>query len=325
MKYLEISDLEHVNSLLGQFESMDGSSHILGLAEAYSCKSAGQDKKLYKDLGQRIGLMISFDSGNSADQSNISSTVSDAVDMSSDVHDLTLKRQQNTSMTPEKLPAGYKILYYLIATLNQSFPDYDFRDVDTDQFVSIPSLPAVIDHVQSALFASSFSHPILSLTELSHAFWKALDASIQLKNCDIYSYIPDMDSDPFSENGCIWSLNYFFWNRKLKRIVFFHCRCMLNDDSLSQTSSSATNTTGLQISESQTQTPLFMLRPMTPTIIRSLTPPVSKAFYYDESRFSDDFSSDALLDHEKDSAEESENTRQTLGSCSVSISSVSLS
>jgi len=38
------------------------------------------------------------------------------------------------------------------------------------------------------------------------------------------SYNPDLTSDPYGEEGCIWSFNYFFYNRKLKRIVFFTCR-----------------------------------------------------------------------------------------------------
>lgn len=40
----------------------------------------------------------------------------------------------------------------------------------------------------------------------------------------ILSYNPDLDSDPFGEEGSLWSFNYFFYNKKLKRIVFFTCR-----------------------------------------------------------------------------------------------------
>lgn len=39
-----------------------------------------------------------------------------------------------------------------------------------------------------------------------------------------YSYNPDLDSDPFGEDGSLWSFNYFFYNKRLKRIVFFTCR-----------------------------------------------------------------------------------------------------
>lgn len=40
------------------------------------------------------------------------------------------------------------------------------------------------------------------------------------------SYNPDLDSDPFTEDGSLWSFNYFYYNKKLKRIVFFTCRGM---------------------------------------------------------------------------------------------------
>jgi hypothetical protein len=33
-----------------------------------------------------------------------------------------------------------------------------------------------------------------------------------------------MESDPFGEKGSVWSFNYFFYNRKAKRILYFSCR-----------------------------------------------------------------------------------------------------
>jgi hypothetical protein len=32
--------------------------------------------------------------------------------------------------------------------------------------------------------------------------------------------------DPFSEDGLLWSFNFFFYNKKLKRVVFFTARAM---------------------------------------------------------------------------------------------------
>ena len=40
------------------------------------------------------------------------------------------------------------------------------------------------------------------------------------------SYNPDLASDPFGEDGCLWSFNYFFYNRKKKRVVLFTCRAL---------------------------------------------------------------------------------------------------
>lgn len=43
-------------------------------------------------------------------------------------------------------------------------------------------------------------------------------------SCTLPSYNPDLDSDPFGEDGSLWSFNYFFYNKRLKRVVFFSCR-----------------------------------------------------------------------------------------------------
>lgn len=42
----------------------------------------------------------------------------------------------------------------------------------------------------------------------------------------LYSYNPDLDSDPYGEEGSLWSFNYFFYNKKMKRILFFTCRAI---------------------------------------------------------------------------------------------------
>ena len=47
----------------------------------------------------------------------------------------------------------------------------------------------------------------------------------ELQNCDVYSYRTDgPETDPFDDQNSIWAFNYFFYNRKLKRIVYFSCR-----------------------------------------------------------------------------------------------------
>ena len=56
--------------------------------------------------------------------------------------------------------------------------------------------------------------------------WNTLNTEIDLLGCDIYSYNPDLTSDPFGEDGSIWSFNYFFFNKKLKRVVLFTCRAL---------------------------------------------------------------------------------------------------
>uniref|UniRef100_A0A453DVF5 Repressor of RNA polymerase III transcription n=2 Tax=Aegilops tauschii subsp. strangulata TaxID=200361 RepID=A0A453DVF5_AEGTS len=62
-------------------------------------------------------------------------------------------------------------------------------------------------------------------SSLLDSMTKAIDEVIKIRECDIYSYNPDSDGDPFLEKGAIWSVNFFFYNRKLKRVVSFRCCC----------------------------------------------------------------------------------------------------
>jgi len=63
-------------------------------------------------------------------------------------------------------------------------------------------------------------------SKLHAQLWAAINDEINLTECDIYSYNSDLTSDPFGEDGSLWSFNYFFYNRKLKRIVLFTCRAV---------------------------------------------------------------------------------------------------
>ncbi|NXG71234.1 MAF1 polymerase, partial [Baryphthengus martii] len=79
-------------------------------------------------------------------------------------------------------------------------------------------------HVVNAVNCSLFSAVREDFKALKPHLWDAVDEEICLSECDIYSYNPDLDSDPFGEDGSLWSFNYFFYNKRLKRIVFFTCR-----------------------------------------------------------------------------------------------------
>ena len=117
----------------------------------------------------------------------------------------------------------------IITALNASFhPDYDFSNAKSDEFSKEPSINWVKNAVDSN-FLSSAAHT--AYTGIRGQLWTAIDEEIELSNCDIYSYNPDHNSDPFGEEGCLWSFNYLFYNRKLKRILFFSCKASLKDES----------------------------------------------------------------------------------------------
>ncbi|CAH3041773.1 unnamed protein product [Pocillopora meandrina] len=113
------------------------------------------------------------------------------------------------------------MLFYLISTLNASFnPDYDFSNVKSHEFSREPNLQLVVDAINGNLSAINGE----TYVALRAGLWSAIDEEINLVECDIFSYNPDLDSDPYGEEGSLWSFNYFFYNKKMKRILFFTCR-----------------------------------------------------------------------------------------------------
>lgn len=119
-----------------------------------------------------------------------------------------------------------KTLFYLIATLNASFgPDYDFSKAKAEEFSRELNHNWVMNAID-ANFLSSPAHQ--SYSALKAQLWQAIDTAINMSDCEIYSYNPDLNSDPYSEDGCLWSFNYFFYNKKLKRVLFFTCRSTSN-------------------------------------------------------------------------------------------------
>ncbi|KAK7115206.1 repressor of RNA polymerase III transcription MAF1 homolog [Littorina saxatilis] len=214
MKLLENARLEAVNSQL----CMDlESCRIDGRIESYSCKMAGQDKRLFKLLSRENGEIPGGLQALSPPQSMGPTSHSPG----SAVYGSSLEMDDNFREIQLCDTISTKTLFYLISTLNASFhPDYDFSKAKSEEFSREPSIQAVMTAIDTQLFATAGDQ----FGALKQQLWTALDGEIDLKDCHIYSYNPDLSSDPFGEEGCIWSFNYFFFNPKLKRIVFFHCR-----------------------------------------------------------------------------------------------------
>ncbi|KAK1173891.1 hypothetical protein AOXY_G4125 [Acipenser oxyrinchus oxyrinchus] len=203
MKLLENSSFEAINY---QLCIETGDSNIIGRIESYSCKMAGDDKHMFKQFCQD-------------GQPHILEALSPP--QTSAVSPSRLSKSGEDAESPLSDKCCRKTLFYLIATLNESFrPDYDFSTAKSHEFSREPSLNWVVNAVNSSLFSAVGEE----FNNLKPELWNALDQEICLQECDIYSYNPDLDSDPFGEDGSLWSFNYFFYNKKLKRIVFFTCR-----------------------------------------------------------------------------------------------------
>ncbi|KAI5280160.1 RNA polymerase III-inhibiting protein maf1 [Ascosphaera acerosa] len=57
--------------------------------------------------------------------------------------------------------------------------------------------------------------------------WKLIDEQMTLSECAIYRYSPEEDpyeGDEGEEDGAIWSLRYFFFNKQRKRVCYIHLK-----------------------------------------------------------------------------------------------------
>lgn len=152
-----------------------------------------------------------------------------------------------------------RLMTDLILTLNASFPDYDFGNGKPSDFEKIPVATAM------RRINERLSELAVEKASLLSDMWNAMDEVARIADCDVYTYAPkarDEDDDPLSfltqtlmdsvnteehsymqENGSLsdgsnntgsaavlWSFNYFFVNKSLKRIVFFPCiECMRSE------------------------------------------------------------------------------------------------
>ncbi|NXH35736.1 MAF1 polymerase, partial [Myiagra hebetior] len=205
MKLLENSSFEAINS---QLTVETGDAHIIGRIESYSCKLAGIDKQLFKQFCQEgqphalEALSPPQTSGLSPGRAEAPGSALGAGQRHRDQH---WERGRGTGISTGSGGAA------LGSALGAG---------ESHEFSREPSLNWVVNAVNCSLF-SAVREDFKALKPL---LWDAVDEEICLAECDIYSYNPDLDSDPFGEDGSLWSFNYFFYNKRLKRIVFFTCR-----------------------------------------------------------------------------------------------------
>lgn len=178
-----------------------GERTVKGCLEPYSCKHTGTDKKLSLSLENEILDYL----GKSSD-----------TDSSSPVDYLCCRSSRKT-------------LIYLLLTLNHMYPDYDFSAVNAHQFFTEENWDSFKQIFDTYMFEASKEW--LETNEdspLLETLYKALDEVVKVTECEIYSYNPEADADPLHEKGTLWSYHFFFYNRRLKRIVSFRFSCVSN-------------------------------------------------------------------------------------------------
>ena len=178
--------------------------------ESYSCKMAGNDKRLYKQLSHQD----SGGSNTSAGASSATNTPTPTTGLQALSPPLTFvgspvfpcpgtSPASLGSMVPSVLvrtmsgssaqglsgdapqlcdSCDTRTLFYLQSTLTASFqPDYDFTDAKSDEFSRVPSIRWVVDAVRSNLSAAAGE----AFMAIEDQLWSAIDEEIRLGECDI--------------------------------------------------------------------------------------------------------------------------------------------
>jgi len=124
---------------------------------------------------------------------------------------------------------------YMIATLNASYPDYDFsnaldpfdfrREKRLDDIVNLVDTKVLNAHGRS--FQSGLQTPGGSLL-WGIKMWRIIDSEMDLEKCELYSWRPD--EDPFDDDKPTkWALHYFFFNKLKKRVCYLYARARVSD------------------------------------------------------------------------------------------------
>ena len=209
--------------------------HVIGGCDCYTTKAAGADKKLYKNIEHSLetqyASLLSFSASLSPHQA---ASAGPALNLS-----------RASPFGPLSQISSRRTFAYLIATLNASHPDYDFSHLlRPSDFRRERSLKKVMNTVDSTLynlrprFTSSlleqpphWSNAVPSaVPQTPHGsekwnprMWRLIDNEMSLKECSIYCYSPE--EDPFDgEEGALWSMNYFFFNKTKKRVCYIYLR-----------------------------------------------------------------------------------------------------
>lgn len=255
-QYLPLRDIDAVTNALN-FSTPD--CHVIGGCDIYTTKAAGGDKKLYRNIENSLESQYASLVRLSASLSPPYRTASDdgkgSENGKSSEKDGRRRRHRTADPVSEidlsrASPFGplsqitaRRTFAYLIATLNASHPDYDFshilRPSDFRKERSLRSIMHTIDstlqnlrprHTAAQHYLSppslSSSAPVgqgLGSEVWNQNMWKLIDKEMGLRQCEKYSYVPE--DDPFDgEEGAIWSMHYFFFNKEKRRVCYFYLR-----------------------------------------------------------------------------------------------------
>lgn len=196
MKFLDLPDLREAATVLNSGADL-GDVVVEGVLEAYSCKAVKDDKKLLTRKREEVENFKKMSSPKLAPVIRTS----------------TSPPAMDSPLGPIDTTATLRLLVNLISTLNNSFPDYNFNDVSARHF-KLESMQSVVSNIDHLLLNANLEKQNPGFRS---RFWRSLDSAVQPSQCEVYQFAPSDDSDLYV--GKLWTMFYFFFNRRKSRIV----------------------------------------------------------------------------------------------------------
>ncbi|KAK9464789.1 Maf1 regulator-domain-containing protein [Lipomyces arxii] len=214
MKFVEVQDLELINSAL-EFNTPD--CKVFGGCDLYTTKAAGGDKKLYKSIDKQLNsmhqdfLLLSSSFSPPSASPPLDGLMSKSADMTLSSSYLPSTSLGSSPFGPLDQVSSRRTFAYLIAVLNASHPDHDFSSLRPVDFKRERSVNQVVNAFNNTLFSVGMPVP--------PRLWEIVDSHIDLKDSVIYSHTPS-PSFLADEPGTIWSMMWFFFNKRRKRVAY---------------------------------------------------------------------------------------------------------
>ena len=78
-----------------------------------------------------------------------------------------------------------------------------------------------------AKITSSLAQGKTTTSSMAELVWTAIDETVSIADCDVYEFRPEEEgTDPYGDEAILWSFQYFFFNRKMKRMVYLTARAI---------------------------------------------------------------------------------------------------
>ena len=235
MKFINHSDFESTTAFLSG--RRHGIFTVEGKLELFSCEkiqaSSSESTLLPRSSSSSSAKTISNDPDSIARQASDFVVARRSRSNTIDQSPPRKARNRGGSLGDLDEVCSQLLLVNLIEALNEFFPDYDFHNTKPEQFVSQEAsvcMRAVNNHL-------SFVKEVDCL--FLHKMWASINDAVDIRESEIFSYVPDMNDDPFSD-GILWSFNFFIFNKDKGRICYFTCIAKRNemDESYDETEQS---------------------------------------------------------------------------------------